>query len=61
MSPDELGAAMKQLGFRTQTQLADAIGVSRSSVSLWLDGKVVIPRPVALLIRLLLSGARRQA
>lgn len=59
MSPDELGTAMRQLGYRTQAQLAEAIGVSRSSVSLWLDGKVGVPRPVAMLIRLLVAAQRR--
>jgi DNA-binding transcriptional regulator YiaG len=58
MTPDELASAMRQLGFSTQTQLADEIGVSRSSVSLWLDGKVPVPRPVAMLIRLLVAARR---
>ena len=49
MSPDELKAAMRTLGYRTQSDVADAIGVSRSAVSLWLDGKVGVPRPVAML------------
>ncbi len=50
---------MRKLGYRTQNELAEAIGVSRSSVSLWLDGKVGVPRPVAMLIRMLLSAQRR--
>ena len=33
------------LGYKTQSDLAAAIGVSRSAVSLWLDGKVGVPRP----------------
>ena len=36
MSPDELRSAMRSLGYRTQNDLAQAIGVSRSAVSLWL-------------------------
>jgi transcriptional regulator with XRE-family HTH domain len=60
MHPDELRAAMRKLGYRTQNELAEAIGVSRSSVSLWLDGKVGVPRPVAMLIRMLVSAQRRQ-
>ena len=47
---------MHKLGYRTQNELAEAIGVSRSSVSLWLDGKVGVPRPVAMLIRMLVSA-----
>ena len=51
---------MRKLGFKTQHDLADAIGVSRSSVSLWLDGKIGVPRPVAMLIRMLVAAQRRQ-
>ena len=59
MSPDELRSAMRSLGYRTQNDLAQAIGVSRSAVSLWLEGKVGVPRPVAMLLRMLLSAQRR--
>jgi transcriptional regulator with XRE-family HTH domain len=59
MPPQELKAAMRKLGYRTQNELAEAIGVSRSSVSLWLDGKVGVPRPVAMLIRMLVNAQRR--
>ena len=59
MSPDELRANMRKLGYRTQTDLAAAIGVSRSAVSLWLEGKVGVPRPVAMLLRMLLQAQRR--
>ena len=59
MPPEELKAAMRKLGYRTQNDLAEAIGVSRSSVSLWLDGKVGVPRPVAMLIRMLVNAQRR--
>ena len=59
MPPEELKAAMRKLGCRTQNELAEAIGVSRSSVSLWLDGKVGVPRPVAMLIRMLVNAQRR--
>ncbi len=59
MPPEELKAAMLKLGCRTQNDLAEAIGVSRSSVSLWLDGKVGVPRPVAMLIRMLVNAQRR--
>jgi transcriptional regulator with XRE-family HTH domain len=60
MPPDELRAAMHKLGCRTQNDLAAAIGVSRSSVSLWLEGKVGVPRPVAMLIRMLVVARRRE-
>ena len=59
MSPDELKAAMRTLGYRTQGDLANAIGVSRSTVSLWLEGKVGVPRPVAMLLRMLMAAQRR--
>ena len=59
MSPTELRAAMRTLGYKTQNDVAEAIGVSRSAVSLWLDGKVGVPRPVAMLLRMLVSAQRR--
>ena len=59
MSPEELRSAMRALGYRTQADLANAIGVSRSAVSLWLEGKVGVPRPVAMLLRMLLAAQRR--
>jgi transcriptional regulator with XRE-family HTH domain len=59
MSPEELRAAMRTLGYRTQNDLAAAIGVSRSAVSLWLEGKVGVPRPVAMLLRMLIAAQRR--
>lgn len=59
MSPDELRRHMRSLGYRTQADLAGAIGVSRSAVSLWLEGKVGVPRPVAMLLRMLLNARRR--
>ena len=59
MDPSELRAAMRTLGYKTQADVADAIGVSRSAVSLWLDGKVGVPRPVAMLLRMLIAAQRR--
>ena len=59
MAPDELKTAMRTLGYRTQGDLANAIGVSRSTVSLWLEGKVGVPRPVAMLLRMLIAAQRR--
>jgi len=59
MAPDELRRHMAALGYRTQADLAQAIGVSRSAVSLWLEGKVGVPRPVAMLLRMLLKARRR--
>ncbi len=50
---------MLKLGYRTQGDLAAAIGVSRSAVSLWLEGKVGVPRPVAMLLRMLVTAQRR--
>ena len=59
MSPEELRRGMRTLGYRTQNDLANAIGVSRSAVSLWLEGKVGVPRPVAMLLRMLIAAQRR--
>ena len=59
MSPEEVRTAMRTLGYSTQNDLAEAIGVSRSAVSLWLDGKVGVPRPVAMLLRMLVAAQRR--
>ena len=59
MSPDELGRLMRLLGYRTQSDMARAIGVSRSAVSLWLEGKVGVPRPVAMLLRMLAAAQCR--
>ncbi|MEO7654802.1 MAG: helix-turn-helix domain-containing protein [Sphingomicrobium sp.] len=59
MAPDELRACMRSLGYRTQNELAQAIGVSRSAVSLWLEGKVGVPRPIAMLLRMLVAAQRR--
>ena len=59
MAPEELRRAMRSLGYKTQSDLANAIGVSRSAVSLWLEGKVGVPRPVAMLLRMLINARRR--
>jgi transcriptional regulator with XRE-family HTH domain len=50
---------MRSLGYETQGEIAAAIGVNRSTVSLWLDGKVGVPRPVAMLLRMLVAAQRR--
>jgi transcriptional regulator with XRE-family HTH domain len=59
MPPEELRNAMRTLGYRTQNDLASAIGVSRSAVSLWLEGRVGVPRPIAMLLRMLIAAQRR--
>jgi plasmid maintenance system antidote protein VapI len=59
MPPEELRGAMRKLGYATHGDLAVAIGVSRSSVSLWVQGKVGVPRPVAMLIRMMVAAQRR--
>ena len=59
MAPEELRVHMRKLGYHTQADLASAIGVSRSAVSLWLEGKVGVPRPVAMLLRMLVAAQRR--
>lgn len=60
MQPEELRQAMDDLNFRTQSALAESIGVDRSTVSLWLEGRVGVPRPVAKLVRLMLVHAARE-
>ena len=59
MAPEDLRTHMRTLGYKTQADLAAAIGVSRSAVSLWLEGKVGVPRPVAMLLRMLVAAQRR--
>ena len=59
MSPEELRIAMRALGYTTQSDLAAAIGVSRSTISLWREGKIGVPRPVAMLLRMLVAARRR--
>ena len=59
MAPEELRRSMRTLGYRTQSDLETAIGVSRSAVSLWLEGKGGVPRPVAMLLRMLIAAQRR--
>lgn len=53
MSPAELRCTMQMMGCRTQQQLADKIGVTRSTVYLWLSGKGAVPRHIAMLLRML--------
>lgn len=52
MHPDELRQIMSELGCKKQQDLAEKIGVSRCTVSLWLYGRG-IPRSVAMLLRML--------
>ena len=59
MSPDALRTAMRSARLSHPGDLAAAIGVSRSTVSLWLEGKVGVPRPVAMLLRMLVAAQRR--
>ena len=55
----DAGWSQRRPTTRTQSDLAAAIGVSRSTVSLWLEGKVGVPRPVAMLLRMLIAAQRR--
>jgi transcriptional regulator with XRE-family HTH domain len=47
MTPDDLRAYRKRLGI-TQTQLAEALGLSRRAIIRYEDGTRPIPRPVEL-------------
>jgi hypothetical protein len=58
MSPDELRDAMHTLGWTTAREAGLTLGVSRSTVSLWLQGKIRIPLPVGMLIRILVEEKR---
>ena len=59
MSPDELKRHMRALGYRSESHLSNAIGLSRSAVSLRREGKVGVPRHVAMLLRMLVQAQRR--
>lgn len=52
MPPDELRAIKRQLGAKTHREMGELIGVSHSSVYGWSRGNA-IPRPMAMLLRLL--------
>ena len=47
------------LGYRDAERIGRGDRVSRSAVSLWLEGKVGVPRPVAMLLRMLVAAQRR--
>jgi transcriptional regulator with XRE-family HTH domain len=59
MPPEELRRCMRFLGLQSQQQLAQAIGVNRSTVTLWINGKVGVPRPCAMLLRMLVNARHR--
>ena len=61
MPPEELRTIMGRLGYQTHAGLAEAIGVSRPSVSLWAEGKISVPRPIAMLLRMMAASERRPA
>lgn len=60
MSPDELMMAMFRIGCRTNVELAERIGVTRSTAGNWTRGYVGVPRPIRMLIRLLVAEAQQQ-
>lgn len=53
MAPDELRDIMRELDCVSHERLGKLIGVTRSTVSLWLASKVMIPLPIAMLLRML--------
>jgi transcriptional regulator with XRE-family HTH domain len=53
MSAEELRRIMTELRLTTHDDLASRIGVSRSAVSLWKSGRVAVPNPIAMLLRLM--------
>lgn len=55
LTPDDLRDLQAQLGM-TNEQLADAIGVSLSTIVKWRGGQHPIPRPSAIAIRALQLG-----
>lgn len=60
LTPEELHRMMRYLGYRSDLDMAKAIGVSRSSISLWRNGRVGVPRPVCMLLRLMVQELHRE-
>jgi len=58
MSPDELQALRKELGFTVQ-KLADYLGVNKNTVRRWQQGYVPMPRATAMLLLHLRSQHRK--
>jgi transcriptional regulator with XRE-family HTH domain len=52
MTPAELRAILARLGL-SQTQAARRIGVGLRTVNRWVRGEAGIPRPIALLFRMM--------
>lgn len=53
MTRFEFREHMLAMGCISHEQMARAIGVTRSTVSLWLSGRVPVPLPIAMLVRLM--------
>lgn len=53
MTPTQLMCARQKLRFRTQTELAEYLGVSRNAVTRWETGFTPVPQPVILVMQLL--------
>jgi DNA-binding transcriptional regulator YiaG len=56
MHPAELIGIMREIGCRSDSEMARKIGVSRCTVYLWRRGGA-IPRPTAMLLRILARQA----
>lgn len=52
MTPGELRQIKEEIGFETDTDLADALGYGREQVNNWKNGNSDIPQAVAYLLRL---------
>lgn len=59
MDSIELRRCMRKLSCHGHLDLANLIGVSRPAVTLWLQGKVKIPKPIAMLLRMMVVEKNR--
>lgn len=57
IDPAELREIMRTLGCPTLATLGRRIGVHRSTVAGWRAGTVGVPRPIAMLLRMLVAEA----
>lgn len=64
MTPNELKAARQQLGFKSQSAFARALGLQGNgdrTIRRWEKGQIPIPGPVQLAIQLMLEKHEQEA
>ena len=59
MLVEEFHRSMRKMGAYSHRQMGDLIGVDRSTISIWLLKKKPIPKPVAMLLRLMVMEKNR--